>query len=480
MLGKFCGYGNPKPLVSVGNKLTVFFASKSKTKDEGFKVFYEAIDPMKTSDKVLKISEFPVGDIPCPPITATPQITTQPGWNQQAIIPQKPTRSMLAGWFGADPFSGTKFPPVITSQGNQLTVRFHTDLFSKGKRHRAYWTTKQLSSAPTEALPQTTPWDDVQIDWPTQCGRPAIHPQISQRIVNGHPAAPGSWPWQVSMQVWPGTGKEMVFLHTCGGTLIHKSWVLTAAHCFTGFADQLYRWRMCLGKHNLTYVEATQQCFNVTGIYRHEKFAYPESNSLEFDIALVKLDGEVVTNSVISFACLPPLDQVLKEGYQCYATGWGDETGNSLNPKVSKGLNQVDLPIIPFETCKRNDYWGLQVKNSMICAGYTRPDVLKSACQGDSGGPFVCPSTADKTIWEVHGITSFGIFGCIVNKKPSVFTRSSAYIPWIEQVIKKDIHNLHNGANKTTPKNCGQIVLNFVYFLCMPVHLWTYILFRWG
>lgn len=63
--------------------------------------------------------------------------------------------------------------------------------------------------------------------------------------------------------------------------------------------------------------------------------------------------------------------------------------------------------------------------------------------QGDSGGPLVCQDTPDSA-WEVHGITSFGPTGCIMNKKPSVFTRSSAYIPWIENIIRRDIYNEHS------------------------------------
>ncbi len=56
-------------------------------------------------------------------------------------------------------------------------------------------------------------------------------------------------------------------------------------------------------------------------------------------------------------------------------------SGNSLNPVAAETLNQVALPIVPFDTCKRMDYWWFQVKTSMICCGYTLPDELKSVCQ---------------------------------------------------------------------------------------------------
>lgn len=63
--------------------------------------------------------------------------------------------------------------------------------------------------------------------------------------------------------------------------------------------------------------------------------------------------------------------------------------------------------------------------------------------QGDSGGPLVCQDTIGAP-WEVHGISSFVPNGCIMDKKPSVFTRLSAYIPWIENVIRKDIYIEHS------------------------------------
>lgn len=71
---------------------------------------------------------------------------------------------------------------------------------------------------------------------------------------------------------------------------------------------------MCLGKHNLTYEETSEQCFGVSGIYRHEGFKYPTVPTLEFDIALVRLDGEVTPTDEISYACLPPMEEVLPGG----------------------------------------------------------------------------------------------------------------------------------------------------------------------
>lgn len=52
--------------------------------------------------------------------------------------------------------------------------------------------------------------------------------------------------------------------------------------------------------------------------------------------------------------------------------------------------------------------------------------------QGDSGGPLNCLVNGK---YYVHGIASFvSGYGCDTPKKPTVFTRVSAYIDWMDSV----------------------------------------------
>jgi secreted trypsin-like serine protease len=57
-------------------------------------------------------------------------------------------------------------------------------------------------------------------------GRAAVFE--SGRIVGGNLADPAEYPSQVSIR--------SLGSHGCGGTIISETWVLTAAHCLTGFA----------------------------------------------------------------------------------------------------------------------------------------------------------------------------------------------------------------------------------------------------
>uniref|UniRef100_A0A3B4AVU4 pancreatic elastase II n=1 Tax=Periophthalmus magnuspinnatus TaxID=409849 RepID=A0A3B4AVU4_9GOBI len=245
------------------------------------------------------------------------------------------------------------------------------------------------------------------------CGLPTYPPVVS-RVVGGVDVREHSWPWQVSLQYQSGSN----FYHTCGGTLISSEWVLTAAHCI----GRTYR--VYLGKHDLTKNEAGSIAISPAKIIVHENW---DSARIRNDIALIKLSTRVDFTDAIHPACLPLAGNVLPNNYPCYVTGWGRLwTGGP----IADILQQALLPVVDHATCSRYDWWGSLVTTSMTCAG---GDGQLASCNGDSGGPLNCKGSDGA--WEVHGIVSFGSsLGCNYPKKPSVFTRVSAYSSWINNV----------------------------------------------
>ncbi|XP_068935043.1 chymotrypsin-like elastase family member 2A [Petaurus breviceps papuanus] len=251
----------------------------------------------------------------------------------------------------------------------------------------------------------------------SSCGVPRYLPNPATRVVGGDDARPHSWPWQVSLQY----NSSSHWRHTCGGSLIDQNWVMTAAHCIS--SSRTYR--VQLGKHSLSTDEEGTLAVSVTKLVVHEDWNGKLANGN--DIALLKLANSVSLSDKIQPASLPPAGTVLPNNYACFVTGWGLLETNGVASDI---LQQAPLPVVDFDTCSLSSWWGSSVKTNMVCAG---GDGSISGCNGDSGGPLNCQ--ADDGHYEVHGIVSFGSsLGCNYPRKPTVFTRVSDYIDWINKV----------------------------------------------
>uniref|UniRef100_A0A8C3KRR6 Chymotrypsin like n=1 Tax=Calidris pygmaea TaxID=425635 RepID=A0A8C3KRR6_9CHAR len=239
------------------------------------------------------------------------------------------------------------------------------------------------------------------------CGVPAISPlvQYNEKIINGHNAVPGSWPWQVSLQTRSGS-------HFCGGSLISDEWVVTAAHC----QFNPYSHVVVLGEYDLT---SNSEYLQVKTAVTNPNW---NPNTLNNDITLLKLSSPAKLGPRVSPVCLAPANLVLPTNLPLVTTGWGRIT-QAMAPR----LQQVVLPLISPSQCTQ--YWGNRITSSMLCAG----GVGASSCQGDSGGPLVYQNG---NVWTLAGIVSWGNSNCNV-RWPAIYTRVSQFRNWIEYVVSQ-------------------------------------------
>lgn len=92
------------------------------------------------------------------------------------------------------------------------------------------------------------------------------------KIIGGRVVRRGSYPWQVAIL---NRFKEAF----CGGTLISRQWILTAAHCVR---KRLY---VRLGEHNLEEKDGTEVEYRVEYAIRHP---YYDKDTVDNDIALLR------------------------------------------------------------------------------------------------------------------------------------------------------------------------------------------------
>ncbi|XP_066991487.2 serine protease snake [Anabrus simplex] len=246
-------------------------------------------------------------------------------------------------------------------------------------------------------------------------------------IVGGERTLLGEFPHMAALGYQDGRN----IAWNCGGSLISERYVLTAAHCTVTSKGSPVLVR--LGELNLKRSDdgAEPRDYTITSIVRHPHYKAPAKY---YDIALIRLAQQVQFTKFIRPACLFAEDNFPVN--KTIATGWGQI---AYAEKQSDVLLKVALDIINNDQCNRmyRSSVGTQalpqgITSSMMCAGVLRGG--KDTCHGDSGGPIQISSGQNKCIYYVIGITSFGKF-CAAENAPGVYTRVSAFLPWIENEV---------------------------------------------
>ncbi|KXN70029.1 trypsin-like serine protease, partial [Conidiobolus coronatus NRRL 28638] len=200
----------------------------------------------------------------------------------------------------------------------------------------------------------------------------------------------------------------------CGGTIVGRNLIVTAAHCITSQNPSEYR--VVAHRHNLQTDTGSEGAvtFQVNEVVVHPSY---DPQSFDNDIALLILNNDNA-NAISGF----DMDKMIKldtqgqrDGSATKVIGWGRTQGGGATSPV---LKETDLKIVGGDQCSR--LFGPFNPSYKICAAPVHEG--DSACQGDSGGPLISGDT-------LVGVVSHGAPNC--NGPASVYTRVSNYASWI-------------------------------------------------
>ncbi|CAK1589989.1 unnamed protein product [Parnassius mnemosyne] len=246
------------------------------------------------------------------------------------------------------------------------------------------------------------------------------------RIVAGWEAEEGQIPHQVSIRMVRDNGQ----VSSCGGSIIHNEWVLTAAHCLANRVTFVVRF----GLTNLTrpefLVESTR------------KFIHPGYDEIRAgvqtdDIALLGLEHYIPYGKFIQPCRLQNSEQknIDYTNVRLTVSGFG-RTDDAWNGGVaSEVLRWVYLLGISNQECRRWYPNSTVIKEETICAAYYN-DTAQSSCQGDSGGPLTVVDVDGKP--TMVGVVSFGSNAGCNSPYPSAYVRPGHYHDWFKEVTGID------------------------------------------
>ncbi|XP_063894976.1 brachyurin [Helicoverpa armigera] len=235
----------------------------------------------------------------------------------------------------------------------------------------------------------------------------------SSRIVGGSQVSNANViPYQVGIIATLTGGASSI----CGGSLISRTRVLTAAHCWFDGQTRATQFTIVLGSLTIFTGGTRLTTSDVT--------MHPSWNYLLNDIAFVRISA-VTLSTTIQLIALPTTAETNQrfEGVNALISGFGKTSDAQMTFPTSTALHQATVPVISNAVCQNS--FKITIDSSHICTAGTGG---RGTCDGDSGGPLTVVHNNRRIL---IGVVSFGPGEGCQASAPSVFTRVTSFLPWI-------------------------------------------------
>ena len=173
-------------------------------------------------------------------------------------------------------------------------------------------------------------------------------PNRVNRIVGGSESAENKYPWMISVMTRGA-------MHRCGGSLISRQHVITAAHCVVsgGKISPPSTFTVSLGEHDFSITNATR--VSISEIIPHPKYMIDDDGNSHkdglshYDIAVLKLSSPILFTQNIGPVCLPAHTMGNHAGKDGVITGWGKTESGQGSPF----LKEANVTILTNKDCNK-------------------------------------------------------------------------------------------------------------------------------
>ena len=213
------------------------------------------------------------------------------------------------------------------------------------------------------------------------------------RITGGREVEKHTYPWQVGLVEKVGARPK------CGGMIINRQVILTAAHCVDFEMEEAKQpypsvpWYVVTKKHDFSNPESGDH-HKICKVLLHENWSWMVTGKFDYDFALLYLKRPIDFDYKARPVCLADRGSSLADpdylvGKTLQVSGWG-RTESDDGYYGSNKLMAVNVTVISNKDCEPmyidfHNEAGTKITDRMLCAGDQFGNG-KDSCKGDSGG----------------------------------------------------------------------------------------------